>query len=1683
MLGSNPLLARLAFVSIELALLSVGVALLICLLRIRAPRVRALLWLLVLAKPILGLTIGTPLPLFHLQTAQPVAAVAPVAPEPSRETALDMPVVAHSAAEGPILAPKPVVEPETPLPSQPQTTSSAPPVVVPRKPLPVGNLLVCLWLLGAIGLTGLTLHDQFQIRRIRRAGLTPPDALARRFRELAEALQIKHCPRLRLTDALQSSALAGLWRPDVLLPRWLAEEKNSQRLDWMIRHELMHLRLNDPVALVIRRLAEILFYFHPAVWWAGRKWEEAMELACDRALLQSDADARTYAEQLYRVLEGQSARRRPAPLGGGLFATRTQIGKRIAALLSDPLRSPAHLSVAALVGLALLALISLPVGLGLVHAQSTKPPTEKPVSIEVTSNPESPAIPKPESQPLPGREITDDFTFEKEISLYQQMPTADGKGNASLQWIRFARHREYWFGQRKSLNAIRVDMRVMLGLSNAKWRIELSLLDKDDKTLEQAEIIFEDHAFVSTTRYITEANVFMMLPMMDQPTTPTRYRLRLEQAPTDARANAEFCHPWPSPNRTTPLAWGKEVNGLRATIEFIPEREAYSLGEEIGVCFHIQNVSTRTISMSLPRKTQCKAVVLGAGSKDVPTSQYRIPAPLGYMEFRLGPGEETDLYNASLLFGGREMKTDESDYFYGTNVRCVSGRYLVKYLNLPDSEESQNLETGFREVIVVPASTIAQPARARNEEVRKPTERTTSLSTSSAPQTPLVWGKAVNGLRAAIEFVPERQAYSAGEWIGVCFHVQNVSTRTISCSLSRTLQCPAVVKDANGNILPASRKDFSDLTVIYSELSLAPGADVVLPNTSLRFGGGLPRPEESANAYGTAVQCGPGRYFVQFLNLPGNGTVNDFETGIREVIVVPAVAEGMHASKPNEGVRATIETNTRLPANSAPKTPLVWGKEVNGLRAALEFAPDKASYALGEPIGIYFHVQNVSTQPIPLSYFQPAEFAATVEDSNGKTRKVETVFYNGDIRLVRKILAPGQEILILNNGRVFKTPSSGITRIIRRTTEAGSPGSEFLIGSYFLCDGPGRYSVHYNLRFRTYSQLLGKAGDSPDAGRNDPQQEDWQGELETGVREVIVETDATDAQPARAPNEAVRKATEPAKSIPNSAAKTPLAWGKEVSGLRAALEFTPEKASYALAEPIGIYFHVQNVSTQTVSLTYGQAGLFVPAVEDGSGNTQKIQTFFPYGKLRLVRQVLAPGQEIVILNDGLMFKTPSSGITRGSGSHVLCDGPGRYSVHYVLRFRTLSQMSGKPGDLPDAGRNGPQQEDWQGELETGVREVAVVAATTDAKPAPGLNAAVREASTTAGRRLIGAVSRTAENPLGLSEDIEWKFFDAKRGFNIIQYGLISYCSNNHALPTKLSDLNRSHMGDLPKDPFDAGPLRVIIEPTKVILASVGPDGKWDGGKPINPADPTLAGDVVYELTMETVEQLDLLDKVFQPFLPAMRPLSERGRMRPVSTPDPKRPNIVWGPEVKGLRAALEFVPEKKSYSLGDLVGIRFHAQNVSARTRQLAFTELLQGSGFTAVDEKGKTYAAYNCYSLGSWPRLHRRVLQPGEEVVLEYGHVCLGKLANTPAPAAPADATPLDPKTETEGIAISCSVDVPPGRYFLWYDLRLPDTGGSEVLEKDDWRGTVQTGVREVMIGPLVAGVKEGSDPTASAR
>lgn len=325
---------RLIGASVDLIVLAALVWGALRLLRPRSPRLVALLWLLVMVRPLVGLAVGP-------------------------AVLLDLPAVSLGTDER--YEKREEVEILRPGGKAAVTTSEMSSGVAPRT---LAATAVWLWAAGLAALVLIAAVDRVRLRRLLQTSAPAPAALRHRLAEVARRAGINRgLPELLVTRSLESPALAGSWRPAILLPAWLAEEGSAEHLDWALGHELTHWQAKDHLAGIVRQLFQTIFFFHPVAWWVGRRWEEAAELACDRALVSSEEEAASYAERLYEMLARARGRRRMA-VAGGLFATRTQIGRRIAALLHGPVSGPSRLGLGPAAALGFLALLSLAVGAG-----------------------------------------------------------------------------------------------------------------------------------------------------------------------------------------------------------------------------------------------------------------------------------------------------------------------------------------------------------------------------------------------------------------------------------------------------------------------------------------------------------------------------------------------------------------------------------------------------------------------------------------------------------------------------------------------------------------------------------------------------------------------------------------------------------------------------------------------------------------------------------------------------------------------------------------------------------------------------------------------------------------------------------------------------------------------------------------------------------------------------------------------------------------------------------------------------------------------------------------------------------------------------------------------------------------------------------------------------------------------
>jgi Zn-dependent protease with chaperone function len=95
--------------------------------------------------------------------------------------------------------------------------------------------------------------------------------------------------------------LIGIFRPVLMLPEGIQARLNTQEMDAILAHELCHFRRRDNLTAAVHMLVESLFWFHPLVWWLGRRLMNERERACDEAVLAAGNDPRVFAEGILNV--------------------------------------------------------------------------------------------------------------------------------------------------------------------------------------------------------------------------------------------------------------------------------------------------------------------------------------------------------------------------------------------------------------------------------------------------------------------------------------------------------------------------------------------------------------------------------------------------------------------------------------------------------------------------------------------------------------------------------------------------------------------------------------------------------------------------------------------------------------------------------------------------------------------------------------------------------------------------------------------------------------------------------------------------------------------------------------------------------------------------------------------------------------------------------------------------------------------------------------------------------------------------------------------------------------------------------------------------------------------------------------------------------------------------------------
>ncbi|MBI2687451.1 MAG: TIGR03435 family protein [Acidobacteria bacterium] len=184
--------------------------------------------------------------------------------------------------------------------------------------------------------------------------------------QTAEELPLQQPLPVRSSPGTMEPGIFGVFRPVLLLPDGLWDRLDQEQFQAVLAHELCHFRYRDNLTAALHMCVEVLFWFHPLVWWIGSRLVEERERACDEAVLVTGSDPAVYAQGIVNVCKYFVA----APLPCATGISGADLRGRIAEIMMG--RIPLRLTAARKSVLAafLVAALATPVVIGVLRAQT-----------------------------------------------------------------------------------------------------------------------------------------------------------------------------------------------------------------------------------------------------------------------------------------------------------------------------------------------------------------------------------------------------------------------------------------------------------------------------------------------------------------------------------------------------------------------------------------------------------------------------------------------------------------------------------------------------------------------------------------------------------------------------------------------------------------------------------------------------------------------------------------------------------------------------------------------------------------------------------------------------------------------------------------------------------------------------------------------------------------------------------------------------------------------------------------------------------------------------------------------------------------------------------------------------------------------------------------------------------------
>jgi bla regulator protein blaR1 len=153
-------------------------------------------------------------------------------------------------------------------------------------------LLLCIWLCGFLFVVFRWTRQWAGIRAAMRIASPLP---------LSPAMDPPLPIRAVSSPMRLEPGVFGVFRPVLMVPEGVADRLTPAQWRAILAHELCHVDRRDNLTAALHMAVEAIFWFHPLVWWIGKRLMEERERACDEEVVRLGGDPQAYGEAILGV--------------------------------------------------------------------------------------------------------------------------------------------------------------------------------------------------------------------------------------------------------------------------------------------------------------------------------------------------------------------------------------------------------------------------------------------------------------------------------------------------------------------------------------------------------------------------------------------------------------------------------------------------------------------------------------------------------------------------------------------------------------------------------------------------------------------------------------------------------------------------------------------------------------------------------------------------------------------------------------------------------------------------------------------------------------------------------------------------------------------------------------------------------------------------------------------------------------------------------------------------------------------------------------------------------------------------------------------------------------------------------------------------------------------------------------